>query len=118
MSEFEGVLGHSVVEFVERHITSLLAWDVVVFFARNPDTVVDATDLAMRLGRRFEEVEPETELLCRAGILHCASGLLRYEPPDGMRDQISGFVEACQDRGRRLALIALVLRNIDMTPAD
>jgi hypothetical protein len=25
---------------------------------------------------------------------------------------VGGFVEACQDRGRRLALIALVLHNV------
>ena len=118
VSEFEGLLGPSVVQFVERHITSLLAWDVVVFFARNPDKVLDATDLASRLGRKLQEVEPETELLCRAGVLYCTDGLFRYEPTDGLREQIGGFVDACQDRGRRLALIALVLRNIDLTTVD
>jgi hypothetical protein len=118
VSEFEGVLGPSVTQFVQRHVASLLAWDVLVFFERNPDTVLDATDLAMRLGRRYEEVEPETQQLCEAQILQCSDGLLRYEPTPELSDQVSGFVEACQDRGRRLALVALVLHNIGSTTND
>jgi hypothetical protein len=32
-----------------------------------------------------------------------------------LRVQVGEFVEACQDRGRRLALIALVLHRIGRT---
>ena len=85
----------------------------VVFFHRNPEAVLDANGLASRLGRRVEELEPEIEALCAGRILQCAGGLIRYKPSPEMRETIGTFVEACQDRGRRLALIALVLHKIN-----
>lgn len=98
--------------FVERHVGSLLAWDILVFFHRNQDAVLDADGLASRLGRRVDEINPELEALTDGRILQCAGGLIRYKPNQEMRDQVGEFVEACQDRGRRLALIALVLHRI------
>lgn len=113
MYDLEGVLGPSVMQFVERHVRSLLTWDVLVFFHRNPDAVLDAAGLASRLGRKAEELEPEVEALCDGRILQCAGGLIRYKPTPEMRETIGIFVDACQDRGRRLALIALVLHKIN-----
>jgi hypothetical protein len=106
--DLEGVLGPTVTRFVERHVRSLLAWDILVFFHRNPTAVLDAAGLASRLGRRVEEVEPEVDDLCDGDILSCTGGLIR--------DQVQQFVDACQDRGRRLALIAQVLHGIGKNP--
>jgi hypothetical protein len=110
--DLEGVLGPTITEFVEHHVRSLLAWDILVFFHRNPEAVLDGAGLASRLGRRLEEVEPEVDFLCDGGILRCAGGLVRYDPSPDLADEVAEFVEACQDRGRRLALIALVLHRI------
>lgn len=112
MYDLEGVLGPNVMQFVEMHVSSLLAWDILVFFHRNPDAVLDVDGLAARLGRRVEEIEPEVEGLCDGRILQTAGGLIRYKPSEPLRAQVSDFVDACQDRGRRLALIALVLHRI------
>lgn len=110
--DLEGVLGPTVTQFVESHVRSLLAWDILVYFHRNPDAVLDSPGLASRLGRHVEEVEPEVESLCEGRILQRAGGLIRYKPSDDVREQVGEFVDACQDRGRRLALIALVLHRI------
>jgi hypothetical protein len=116
--DLEGVLGPSVTQFVERHVRSLLAWDIIVFFHRNPEAVLDPQGLAARLGRREEELEPELELLTSARILQVAGGLIRYRPASDMHSAITAFVDACQDRGRRLALIALVLHRIGRASAE
>ncbi|NTU70431.1 MAG: hypothetical protein HGB10_01200 [Coriobacteriia bacterium] len=118
MYDLEGVLGPTVTQFVENHVRSLLAWDILVFFHRNPDTVLDASGLASRLGRRVEEIEPEIEMLCQGRILQQAGGLIRYKPSAELKAQVGDFVDACQDRGRRLALIALVLHRIGKSPGD
>lgn len=97
---------------------SLLAWDILVFYHRNPDAVLDAAGLATRLGRRVEEVAPEIEALCDGHILQCAGGLVRFKPTPDLRQQVAEFVDACQDRGRRLALIALVLHRIGRGTSD
>jgi hypothetical protein len=114
----EGVLGPAVIQFVERHVSTLLAWDIIVFFHRNPETVVDEEGLAARLGRRSDEIQPEVDALCRGGILDCERGLIRYCPAPEVEEQVAGFVESCQDRGRRLALIALVLHRIGRAPSE
>jgi len=116
--DLEGVLGPGVIRFVERHVSSLLAWDILVFFHRNPDAVLDVEGLASRLGRRVEEVEPEIDALCEGRILQCAGGLIRYRPAGDLGDQVGEFVDACQDRSRRLALIALVLHRIGRGPGE
>lgn len=118
MYDLEGVLGPEAIEFVERHVSTLLAWDILVFFHRNPDAVLDADGLASRLGRRLDEIEPEIEALCDGRILQCAGGLIRYRPTADLRRSVGEFVEACQDRGRRLALIALVLHRIGRAPLE
>lgn len=112
MHDLDGVLGPTVIRFVERHVSSLLAWDVLVFFHRNPDAVLDLEGLATRMGRRTEELSPEIDMLCDARIIQCAGGLIRYKPTPELRIGVDEFVAACQDRGRRLALIALVLNRI------
>ena len=118
MYDLEGILGPTVTQFVEHHVRSLLAWDIVVFFHRNPDAVLDGSGLATRLGRRVDEVEPEIQALCEGRILQRAGGLIRYKPTKELDAQIAEFVNACQDRGRRLALIALVLHSIGKSPVQ
>jgi hypothetical protein len=111
--ELEGVLGPSIMKFVDQHVRSLLTWDILVFFHRNPDAVLDLEGLSSRLGRRVDELQPEIDELCKDHILQCAGGLVRYKPAPEMRETVGKFVDACQERGRRLALIALVLHKIN-----
>lgn len=113
MYDLEGVLGPTVAEFVEQHVRSLLTWDILVFFHRNPDAVLDLEGLASRLGRRAEELEPEIASLVGGRILSVAGGLIRYKPADEQLEAVGRFVDSCQDRGRRLALIALVLHKMN-----
>jgi hypothetical protein len=99
-------------QFVEDHVRSLLTWDILVYFHKNPEQIIDHDDLALRLGRRPDELGPEIRALCEGGILQCEGGAIGYEPDPRTRDTIGDFVDTCQDRGRRLALIALVLHKI------
>lgn len=118
MYDLEGVLGQAVIEFVDQHVRSLLTWDILVFFHRNPDAVLDIEGIASRLGRRADELEPEIESLCDGKILFRAGGLIRYKPSAELRSVVGKFVDSCQDRGRRLALIALVLHKINPGAAE
>lgn len=113
VNELEDVLGLPITRFVDQHVRSLLTWDVLVFFHRTPDAVLDVEGLALRLGRRVEEMQPEIEELCRERVLESSGGLVRYRPDPEMLATIDAFVTACQERGRRLALIALVLHKIN-----
>jgi hypothetical protein len=113
VNELEDVLGLPITRFVDQHVRSLLTRDLLVFFHRNPDAVLDAEELATRLGRRVEELQPEVHELCGDHVLECSGGLVRYRPDPEMRETVESFVTACRERGRRLALIALVLHKIN-----
>lgn len=113
LNELEDVLGLPITRFVDQHVRSLLTWDILVFFHRTPEAVLDLDGLATRLGRRAEELEPEVDALSRDHVLECSGGNVRYRPDAEMRTTIDSFVAACQERGRRLALIALVLHKIN-----
>jgi len=113
LNELEDVLGLPITRFVDQHVRSLLTWDLLVFFHRTPGAVLDIEALASRLGRRVEELQPEIEELCRDRVLESSGGLIRYHPDAELRETIQSFVAACQERGRRLALIALVLHKIN-----
>ena len=85
MYDLEGVLGPRVIEFVERYVGTLLAWDILVFFHRNPDVELNHEELASSLGRRAEELAPEVDVLCRGQILDCSewADSLRPDAGDG-----------------------------------
>lgn len=112
MYDLDGILGPPVRQFVEHHVRSLLTWDILVFFHKNPEVSLEPVALAARLGRRPDEVHAEIAALCAHDILQCDGDRVRYDPPHTTRETVGSFVEACQDRGRRLALIALVLHRI------
>ena len=113
VNDLEDVLGLPITRFVDQHVRSLLTWDLLVFFHRTPDAVLDVESLASRLGRRVEELQPEIEALCRNGLLESSGGLVCYRPKSELHAAVDAFVAACQERGRRLALIALVLHKIN-----
>jgi len=112
------VLEPDLTTFVEQHVQSLLAWDIIVYFHRNPDSAIGREELAARLGRRAEEVEPEVLRLSQTGLLALDDGMIRYSPSEDAEKCAGRFVAACHDRNSRLALIALVLHRMGATSLD
>ena len=55
--------------FVERYATDLLKWDILTFFADNPNFCTPASNIAQRIGRSIHSVRPELGDLVLLGIL-------------------------------------------------
>ena len=55
--------------FVERYATDLLKWDILTFFAHNPDFCAPAAKIAQRIGRTPHSIRPELGDLALLGIL-------------------------------------------------
>ncbi len=55
--------------FVERYATDLLKWDILTFFADNPDFCASASSIAQRIGRNVHSLRPELGNLTLLGIL-------------------------------------------------
>lgn len=56
--------------FVERYATDLIKWDILTFFARNPDFPIPASKTAKHLGRSVHSIRPELGDLAMLGILN------------------------------------------------
>ena len=56
--------------FLERYANGLIKWDIVTFFARNPNTHDTAENIARYLGRSPQAVAPELADLALLGLLH------------------------------------------------
>jgi hypothetical protein len=55
--------------FVERYATDLLKWDILTFFADNPNFCAPASIIAQRIGRSIQSVRPELGDLVLLSIL-------------------------------------------------
>ena len=60
--------------FVERYATDLLKWDILTFFARNPDFCAPAAQIAQQIGRNNYPIQPELGDLTLLGILEQSQG--------------------------------------------
>jgi hypothetical protein len=107
----DGFVEPTVLQFVERHVTSLLTWDVIMYFANNPDTVVDHSTLSFDLRRRPNEIRPVIDELCESHILAHNGDGVHYAPDPMLSDQISKFADASKDRDQRLAIVTFVLQR-------
>jgi hypothetical protein len=68
--------------FVERYATDLLKWDILTFFADNPDMCAPDSSIAQHIGRNTHSVRPELDNLVLLGILEQTTlpdGQLLYE---------------------------------------
>lgn len=55
--------------FVERYATDLLKWDILTFFADNPNLQATIKEIAQQVGRTVHSVRPELGDLVLLGIL-------------------------------------------------
>jgi hypothetical protein len=55
--------------FVERYATDLLKWDILTFFADNPNISTSLSGIAQRIGRSIHALRPELGDLVLLGIL-------------------------------------------------
>ena len=97
--------------FVNRYITSFLAWDLVVFFHKNPGTADGAGELAIKLGRRAEDIERAASELADKAILKNDNLIYGYAPSEEARVMVAKFVQAINDREQRLLILTNVLQK-------
>jgi hypothetical protein len=74
--------------FVERYAPNLLKWDIMAFFARNPNLAVTAVEISRQIGRPVQGVRPGLGDLVILGLLEpqCSANgqtryLLTHDPP-------------------------------------
>ncbi|MDP1808829.1 MAG: hypothetical protein Q8L35_04750 [Actinomycetota bacterium] len=97
--------------FINQYVTSFLAWDIIVFFHKNPSAIGAANELAGRLGRRAEDIEQAAQELVGKAVLTCDDTIFMYTPSDDTRLLVDRFVQAINIREKRLLILTEVLKR-------
>lgn len=103
------------IDFVQKVVNNFVRWDLVRFFNDNPHVRETAQNIALYTGRDLLPVETELRALVGAGVLQSVRPgsvevfSLSQEPT--VRDLVSRFVLACDDRNFRARAIAQVVRR-------
>lgn len=101
-------------EFIQSRVNSFIKWDLVRFFHDNPHAADTADSIARYIGRDARTIESELKGLVRVGVLqqNRVSGVSVYALTNdrNVRDLVSSFVVACNDRQFRVKAIYQVIR--------
>jgi len=103
-------------KFLHDKVNSFVKWDLVRFFHDNPHAADTAESIARYTGRDVRAISGELAGLVTAGVLERTelSGQTIYmlTADQSMRDLISDFVRACDDRTFRVKAIYHVIRGM------
>ncbi len=103
-------------DFLHDKVNSFVKWDLVRFFHDNPHAADTADSIARYTGRDVRTIADELIGLVTAGVLEQTelSGQTIYmlTADQAMRDLISEFVRACDDRMFRVKAIYHVIRGM------
>ena len=103
-------------DFLHEKVNSFVKWDLVRFFHDNPHAADNADNIARYTGRDVRTIAGELVGLVEVGVLEQneLSGQTIYmlTSDQAMRDLISDFVRACDDRMFRVKAIYHVIRGM------
>jgi hypothetical protein len=103
-------------DFLQHKVNSFIKWDLVRFFHDNPHAADTAENIARYIGRDARTIHDELTGLVKANVLQHkdVSGVRVYllAKDQAMRDLVSNFVVACNDRQFRVKAIYHVIRGM------
>jgi hypothetical protein len=115
-SRFMDDMDPTLLEFLRKKVNSFVKWDLVRFFHDNPHAADTADNIARYTGRDVRAITGELTELVQASVLeqNQVSGRVIYTlaSDQAMRDLISAFVRACDDRVFRVKAIYHVIREM------
>lgn len=101
-----------ILKFVEKHVSSFTAWDIILFFFHNQTAIESASSLANRLGRTDKDVKACLRNLVESALLTANDGgTYQYSPTEDLAARVKDFDEALSDSKLRLTILSQVLNN-------
>ncbi len=102
--------------FLRKFVNSFIKWDLLHFFHHNPHTIDTVENIARYAGRDQEAVAEELADLAQRGLLEETQmgDMIIYALIDSstLREQLSKFIEASEDREFRVRAIYHVIRDM------
>lgn len=107
------VLDENLQTFIDSHIDSLLAWDVILFLYHNSAKVGNISDLANHFGRSPGEVGRVLSRLRSKGLMQDSGSTEKADLilANSFKKDVEPFIAALSQRQLRLAILADVLKR-------
>ena len=113
---FLGDVDPRVLDFIRTRVNSFVKWDLVRFFHENPHTTDTAENIAHCTGRDTRVIESALLDLAEAGVLQVSSlsgmTVFTLAPDETIRELVSDFLLACEDRQFRIKAIYHVIQGM------
>lgn len=115
-STFSGELDPAMRAFLHEKINSFVKWDLVRFFHQNAHAADTAENIARYTGREVDTVTAELDGLVESGVLKRKTSrkqvIYQLVTDASIREMVSKFVRACDDRLFRVAAISDMVRSL------
>ncbi len=115
-STFVGELDAAMSTFLLDKVNSFVKWDLVRFFHQNAYAADTAENIARYTGRDVETVQAGLDGLVESGVLQRKTSrkqvIYQLVKDATVRDMVSTFVRACDDRLFRVAAIHQMVRGM------
>jgi predicted transcriptional regulator len=115
-STFVGELDATMSAFLLDKVNSFVKWDLVRFFHQNAHAADTAENIARYTGRDVETVQAGLDGLVESGVLQRKTSrkqvIYQLVKDASIRDMVSTFVRACDDRLFRVAAIHQMVRGM------
>jgi predicted transcriptional regulator len=115
-STFVGELDATMSAFLLDKVNSFVKWDLVRFFHQNAHAADTAENIARYTGRDVETVQAGLDGLVESGVLQRKTSrkqvIYQLVKDASVRDMVSTFVRACDDRLFRVAAIHQMVRGM------
>jgi predicted transcriptional regulator len=102
--------------FLHEKINSFVKWDLVRFFHQNAHAADTAENIARYTGREVDTVTAELDGLVESGVLKRKTSrkqvIYQLVTDASIREMVSKFVRACDDRLFRVAAISDMVRSL------
>lgn len=103
----------SLVAFVDRHVASFEAWDILAYLSAHPEARLSLEAMALDLGRRAEDLKAAAAQLEKTGMLLAErDGGWSLSPDPGLRQALEMFSAAINDHKQRLFVLTRLLENL------
>lgn len=107
----EKFLDSALINFVKKNITTFLAWDLLIYFQKNPHKVETDYSLAAKLGRNIADIEKAcAELVSKGLLVKNPYGYCLTEDKQA-KEQLDQFTAALESREKRLLLLTYLLKQ-------
>lgn len=108
---FKKFLDKELIRIVDEVVGSFIGWELILLFNANPSLKITKNELSLRINREEKDLNQVINNFLQKGLILKESDFYLYQPSDDLKEYIDTFIDALNDRNKRLAIISQLLNK-------